>query len=175
MASYYNMLVAGTENINTASLTATSITAPSTPSYVTGPAVVNTTATTLAVTATQHGGKTVTVSSTAPIAITLPAATGSGTKYNFLFLVAATGTASTISTAASAEIVTGYSFALTTSSDNVIGYKTTATDNTVSFNGGTKGGFAGDSVAVQDVGTSTWSIQITANATGTTATPFSHV
>ncbi len=61
-----------------------------------GGAAVNTTATVLAVTAPLHAGRIVTISSAAPIAITLPAATGTGNRYRFQFQVVATTTTSSI-------------------------------------------------------------------------------
>ena len=58
--------------------------------------VVATTATTLTITAASHAGKTVVINSTAPIAITLPQATGTGNKYRFFVGVVATATSHTL-------------------------------------------------------------------------------
>lgn len=86
--------------------------------------VVDTTATTLTVTATQHAGKVITVSSTAPIAVTLPQATGTGNRYRFNLRAAATATSHTIKVANATDVMSGIVYALTTASANVIGYKT---------------------------------------------------
>lgn len=136
-------------------------------------APVNTTATTLALTAALHAGRVVTVSSAAPIAITLPASAGTGQRYLIQVQVAATATASTIKVANATDIMQGFVLALTTSSDNVIGYKATATDDTISVNGTTKGGVAGDWVELIDVKTGFWMVKMRTAPTGSTATPFS--
>lgn len=134
---------------------------------------VNTTATSLAVSATAHAGKVVTISSAAPIVVTLPQATGTGNRYRFVWQVAATGTASTIKVGNATDVMQGYVFTLTSSSANVIGYGTTATDDTYTVNGTTKGGIAGAWVEFQDIKTGFFSVASWDAATGTTATPFS--
>jgi hypothetical protein len=135
--------------------------------------VVDTTATALTVTATQHAGKIVTISSAAPIAITLPQATGTGNRYRFNVRVVATGTAHTIKVANATDVMSGIVYALTTSSDNVIGYKTTATDDTISLNGTTKGGVVGDWIEIVDIKTGFFQVNASTAPTGSTATPFS--
>jgi hypothetical protein len=135
--------------------------------------VVDTTATTLTVTATQHAGKTITISSAAPIAITLPQATGTGNRYRFNVRVAATATGHTIKVANATDVMSGIIAGLTTSSDNVIGYKATATDDTITVNGTTKGGVVGDWYEIIDIKTGFFQVNGMTAPTGTTATPFS--
>ena len=135
---------------------------------------LDTTATTLTVTQALHGGRTVTISSAAPIAITLPQATGTGTTYKFQIQVAATGTSHTISHANATDVMQGVAWALTTASANVVGYGTTATSNTISLNGTTLGGVVGDIVEITDVKTGFFSVKLFTSPTGTTATPVSH-
>lgn len=135
--------------------------------------VVDTTATSLTITAASHAGKLVTISSTAPTIITLPQATGTGNRYRFAFLVAATATSSTIKVANATDIMMGYVFAVTTSSDNAEAFKTTATDDTMSFNGTTKGGVVGDQVEIIDAATGKFVVRAFTAPTGTEATPFS--
>ena len=135
--------------------------------------LVNTTATVLSVTATQHGGKIVKVSSASPIAITLPAATGSGNVYTFAIDVVATGTAHTIKVANTADAMAGVSIVAQTDTAQVGGFLTTATDDTISLNGTTKGGLVGDKIVIVDVATARFHVQITGGANGTIATPFS--
>lgn len=136
-------------------------------------AVVDTTATSLTITAASHAGKLVTISSAAPAIITLPQATGTGNVYRFAFLVAATGTATTIKVANATDILTGYVFCVTTSTDNAEGFKTTATDDTMSFNGTTKGGVVGDQVEIIDAATGKFVVRGFLAPTGTEASPFS--
>lgn len=136
--------------------------------------IVNTTATTLAVTAASHGGRIVTVSSAAPIAITLPAATGSGEIYTFIMAVVATATAHTIKVAAaSTDIVQGSTIIAQTDTAQVNGFITTATDDTITLNGTTKAGKVGDKITLVDIAANTWCVRIEGSASGTVATPFS--
>jgi hypothetical protein len=135
--------------------------------------IVNHTATTLTVTAALHNGKLITINAAAPTVITLPQATGTGNKYSFVFLVAATATASTIKVANATDIMTGYQFCVTTSSDNAEGFKTTATDDTMTFNGTTKGGVVGDQIEIVDAKSGVFMVRSFTAPTGTEATPFS--
>lgn len=134
---------------------------------------VDTTATTLTITAAAHANRTVTISSAAPIAITLPQATGTGNKYRFVVAVAATGTASTIKVANATDVMMGYAFAVTTTSDNAEGFKTSATSDTISLNGTTLGGVVGDIYEIEDVVSGKFSVKCFTAPTGTEATPFS--
>lgn len=136
-------------------------------------APVNTTATSLTITKASHAGRTVTISSAAPIAITLPQATGTGSKYRFVVLVAATGTSHTIKVANATDVMTGYAYAVTTSSDNAEAFKTSATSDTISMNGTTTGGVVGDLYEIEDVATGIFSVMCYTAPTGTEATPFS--
>lgn len=136
-------------------------------------AVVDTTATSLTITAASHAGKLVTISSAAPVTITLPQATGTGNIYRFAFLVAATGTASKIQVANATDVMTGYVFAVTTTSDNAEAFKTSATSDTASFNGTTQGGVVGDQFEVIDAATGKFVVRGFTAPTGTEATNFS--
>lgn len=134
---------------------------------------VNTTATTLAITAALHANRTVTISAAAPAAITLPQATGTGNKYKFVIAVAATGTSHTIKVANATDVMTGYAFCVTTTSDNAEGFKTSASSDTITLNGTTLGGVVGDIVEIEDIKTGIFSVKLFTAPTGTEATPFS--
>jgi hypothetical protein len=135
---------------------------------------VDTTATTLSITQALHGNRVVTVSSAAPIAVTLPAAAGTGISYRFMVCVAATATQHTIKVANTVDVMQGIVVALTTSSANVIGYGCSATSNTITLNGTTTGGVVGDWWELVDIKSGLWQVQGYSSPTGTTATPFSH-
>jgi len=130
-------------------------------------------ATTLAITQALHSNRPVVLSNTAPIAITLPAATGSGARYAFFVNAAATATASTITSATTTDVMAGIAFALTTASANVVGYAATATSHIISLNGTTKGGVVGDYIELVDVKATQWYAELKTSPTGTTVTPFS--
>lgn len=136
-------------------------------------APVATTATTLTITAAAHAGRTVAINSTAPIAITLPQATATGNKYRFFIGVVATATSHTIKVANATDVMAGYAFCVTTSSDNAEGFKTSATSDTITLNGTTLGGVVGDMVEIEDVKTGVFSVKLFTAPTGTEATPFS--
>ncbi|RTE91904.1 hypothetical protein [Bradyrhizobium sp. LVM 105] len=136
-------------------------------------APVATTATSLTVTAAAHANRTVVVNSAAPIAVTLPQATGTGNKYRFWIGVAATATGHTIKVANATDVMAGYAFCVTTTSDNAEGFKTSATSDTITLNGTTLGGVVGDIVEIEDVKTGIFSVKLFTAPTGTEATPFS--
>jgi hypothetical protein len=136
-------------------------------------AAVNTTATTLTVTAAAHGNRVVTISSAAPIAITLPQATGTGTTYKFQMQVAATGTVSTIKVANATDVMQGIVFCLITATPFAENFGTSATSDTISMDGSTLGGVVGDVWEIQDVKTGFFSVRGYTAPTGTKATPFS--
>lgn len=137
-----------------------------------GAATVSTTATTLSVTQTQHAGRIVRIATAAPIIVTLPAASGTGDTYTFFMAVAATGTESTIKVANATDVMKGYVWAATTSSDNAEAFITTATSDSIEMNGTTKGGVAGDIYVLRDIASGVWSVQGYTAPTGTEATPF---
>lgn len=135
--------------------------------------IVNTTATTLAVSVTAHEGKVVTINSAAACAVTLPAATGAGNKFCFVIGTDATATAHTIKVANTTDAMTGVSVLATTATGEVTGFATTATDDTITLNGTTKGGCKGDRIEIIDVATAVFQVSIIGRATGTVVTPFS--
>lgn len=135
--------------------------------------LVNTTATSLVVSAATHGGRIVTVNSAAPIAITLPAATGTGEIYTFVIGTNATGTAHTIKVANTTDIMAGVSVIAQTDTAQVGGFLTTATDDTISLNGTTQGGLKGDRITIRDIASGVFQVEICGGATGTIVTPFS--
>ena len=140
---------------------------------------VNTTATTLAITQVAHGNRTVTVNSSSPIAITMPQATGTGTKYKFVLQVVATATPHTIKVANATDSFTGLYASLTTVASTLIGFAavdsaTTATrSDTMSFNGTTTGGAPGMTVELEDIKTGYFSVTALDTCVSTTTTPFS--
>lgn len=135
--------------------------------------LVNTTATTLTITQALHAGKIVKISSTSPIAITLPAASGSGDIYKFVVDVAATATAHTIKVANASDVMAGAAIVAQADATQVGGFLTAATDDTISLNGTTKGGLVGQRVEIIDVASNRFHVLLLGGATGTVATPFS--
>lgn len=129
-------------------------------------------ATVLALTRALHGNRTVMIASTTPIAITLPAATGTGTKYTLVFQAAATATQHTIKVANTADAMMGLIASLTTTAGVMIGFKSTTTDDTITLNGTTTGGGIGSKYEITDAKTAVFVIDGRDTAAMTT-TPYS--
>jgi hypothetical protein len=140
---------------------------------VTATTPVNATASTLTVTQATHGGRATTLNRAAGIAVTLPAASGSGTVYEFVIGTTITSNTTTIKVANSSDTMTGSAYVISDNSAAVLGYKTGASDDTVTFNGNTLGGLKGDTVRLVDVAANLYAVQVFSQATGTEATPFS--
>jgi hypothetical protein len=143
-----------------------------------GAGVVDTTATTLTITAASHAGKSVTISSTAPIAVTLPQATGTGNRYRFHIRVVATATSHTIKVANATDVMAGVVHVSTTATTTnvaaiVAAFHTTDTSDTISINGTTLGGLKDDWFEIVDIKTGFFQVYGITKATGTYATPFS--
>jgi len=133
--------------------------------------IVNTTATTLSITEASHDGKIVTINSASPIAVTLPAASGSGAKFEFIIGTVATATPHTIKVANTTDVMAGV--ALVAATTTILGWATTATDDTISLDGTTTGGIVGDRIEITDVASGVFAVQMFIAETGTEATPFS--
>ena len=134
---------------------------------------VGVSATVYAITATVNGGRVLLVNSTVPCAITLPAATGTFEKYEIRLSVAATATGHTIKVANTADAMAGVSIIAQTDTAQVNGFLTTATDDTITLNGTTKGGLPGDKIEIIDIASAKFQVTVVGGASGTVVTPFS--
>lgn len=137
------------------------------------PSIVATTAGAVAITlsAASYAGRTLVLLNTAPIAVTLPTATGSGAVYRIFIGAAATTTSSTIKVGNATDVMRGILVASTTSSVG-LAWVATATDDTISINGSTKGGLVGDVFEIRDIAAGIFSAQGVIATTGAAATPF---
>lgn len=136
------------------------------------PAPVNATASTLAVVARDHDGRFITLNRAAGIAVTLPAATGSGLRLQFIIGTAVTSNTTTIKVTGD-DTMTGVALLGQDSADTVVLFETAATADTITFNGSTTGGLKGDNVELVDIAADLWWVRVVGAATGTEATPFS--
>lgn len=133
--------------------------------------IVNVTASTLAVTVAAHDSKVVTLNRAGGIAVTLPAATGSGAKFHFVVGTTYT-TAGTIKVTGNDTMI-GSALVAQDAADTAVMFEAGGTDDTVTLNGTTTGGILGDSVELIDIAADLWWVRMVASATGTEATPFS--
>lgn len=140
----------------------------------TGAAPVNAAAATLAVTAAAHANRTVILDRAAGIAVTLPAATGTGNKYTFVVHTTFTG-AATIKVANATDVMSGTAVLFADAGDTVVGFATTSTSDTIDMlgTGNSTGGIAGEIIELIDYKSGFWSVKLVSDAAGTEATPFS--
>ena len=134
------------------------------PSYVTAAA--------LAVTQ-DIAGDTIVLDRAAGVAVTLPAATGTGSIYRFFVRTTITSNSTTIKCANSTDVMQGFAVVLQDGGDTVLGFETAADTDTITFNGSTTGGLRGAIVDLTDVSADLWSVTVHSAATGSEATPFS--
>lgn len=139
---------------------------------ITAPATV--TAATVAVDSS-YAGEAVLLNRAAGVAVTLPNATGSGAVYRFIIGTAITSNTTTVKVARAADTFQGRAYVETDTSNAVIAFAATAgTDDTVTLNGSTLGGLAGDEVVVTDIAANRFQVMVFTKASGTEATPFSN-
>lgn len=116
-------------------------------------------------------GKIITLNRAAGVAVTLPAATGSGAVYKFFVGTTVTSLSTTI-TRAGSDTMFGNAFAAQSGGTTVLAFEAAAS-TTITFNGGTTGGIKGDFVTLTDVAAATWGVLINGSSVGAGATPFS--
>lgn len=137
---------------------------------VTAPAS-SVTAATLTVTSAS-AGKVIPLNRAAGIAVTLPAAIGSGAEYRFYVGTTVTSNSTTIKVVGN-DIMVGTAIVANDTDASASIFETASDSDTITFNGTTTGGIKGAWVELVDVATDTWWVRITGAATGSEATPFS--
>jgi len=134
---------------------------------------VSATGATLTCTKDAHAGRTIVISAVAGCAVTLPAATGTGSVYRFIIGSTITSNSTTIKVANSTDVMSGRAFVISDGAAAVLGYATGATSDTITLNGTTLGGLIGDHIEIIDAIAGTFAVRVFTAATGTEATPFS--
>lgn len=135
--------------------------------------IISSTAAALTISLASHDSKVVVLASTHTQTLTLPTASGSGASYHFV--VSATGTdgSKIIKVGSTLDNMTGQCVINSTSTTVVAGFLTTATDDTITLNNTTTGGILGTEIEIIDVATNLYKVRVTANMSGSEATPFS--
>lgn len=133
--------------------------------------LVAATAATLTVTRAAHAGRTITLGRAAGIAVTLPAATGSGSIYRFVVSITFTsdGTIKVVGD----DTMIGTALLLTDTAAVMAGFAAAGTDDTITMDGADTGGILGCEIVLTDIAADLWHVAMTSDATGTEATPFS--
>ena len=134
---------------------------------------VSVTGATLTCTKEVHAGRTTVISAVAGCAVTLPAATGTGSVYRFVIGSTITSNSTTIKVANTTDVMTGRAFVVSDNTAAVLGFATAAASDTITLNGTTLGGIVGDHIEIIDAITGTFAVRVFTAATGTEATPFS--
>ena len=136
--------------------------------------VVNVTDSTLSVTVASHNGKTITLNRAAGQAVTLPASTGGGARFRFVVGTTITSNTTTIKAANASDSIQGFSTVVSDDSAAAKGFAATAgTDDTITLDGTTRGGYVGDVITVEDIAENRFQVEVVGRASGTEATPFS--
>ena len=130
---------------------------------------------TLTLTRLSHGGRLILLDTAAGSTITLPAATGSYTHFDFVVTVTPTSNQHRINVVGD-DAFLGVAW-VATDADSVDlsthSFEAATDTDQINMNGTTTGGVIGARVSVIDVLADRWSVQIHTAATGTEATPFS--
>ena len=134
---------------------------------------VSITGATLTCTKDVHAGRTTVISAVAGCAVTLPAATGTGSVYRFVIGSTITSNSTTIKVANAIDVMSGRAFVISDNTAAVLGFATAAASDTITLNGTTLGGLVGDHIEIIDAITGTFAVRVFTAATGTEATPFS--
>ena len=128
---------------------------------------------TLTCTRDVHGGRVTVINAAAGCAVTLPNATGTGSVYRFMIGTTVTSNSTTIKVNNATDVMSGRAYVISDNSAAVLGYATAASSDTITFDGTTTGGYAGDIVEITDAIAGTFLVEVHTKATGTEATPFS--
>ena len=138
--------------------------------YFSNYGIVTVTTATVTITDDAHVGQRVVFNRAAGVTATLPAATGSGNRYEFIGAIDATG--DQIIQVTGNDTMAGIAY-LGNDSAGASCFYTAADSDTITLNGGTKGGLKGWRVICDDIAADTWSVLVMSEASDTEATPFS--
>jgi len=140
-----------------------------------GGAPVALTASTVALDRATHAGRVCTLNRAAGIDLTLPAATGSGDRYEFVILTDTTDLyAIVINPTPGTDVIAGHALADDGDGEPANGWSS-KTAVAASFGGASQasGGSRGDRIVVTDVASGIWQLSAWLTNGGTEATPFS--
>lgn len=132
--------------------------------------IVTVTDATVTITDDAHVGQRVVFNRAAGVTATLPAATGSGNRYEFIGAIDATG--DQIIQVTGDDTMAGVAY-LGNDSAGASCFYTAATSDTITLDGSTTGGLKGWRVVCDDIAADTWAVVVMSEASGTEATPFS--
>ena len=134
-------------------------------------ALVTVTTATVTITRAAHAGRTVALAKVGGIAVTLPAATGSGDRYRLIVKVTFTsdGTVKVVGD----DTMIGTAILFADGGDTVVGFAASSENDTITLDGADTGGILGCTIDLQDIAADLWHVEMVSDATGTGASPFS--
>jgi hypothetical protein len=135
--------------------------------------LVDATASTLTLSAATHGNKLVKLNRAAGIAVTLPAASGSGVRFKLYVGTTVTSNTSTVKVANASDTMVGFVHQFADGGTTANFYEIGSTTDTITMDGTTRGGIIGDVIDICDVATNLWLVEVRQSATGVEATPLS--
>jgi hypothetical protein len=158
--------------------------------FNTGPGNVVDADSSISLTVADHAGRIVHNDAAGAVTYTLPATNansdsavaGPGADFNNLNNVGATieifssitKTGDLVVQAANAtDVMVGSAVFIDDSSDNVVGFETASTSDTITLNGSTKGGVTFSKIVCTVLASGKWKVDVISGCTGTPATPFS--
>lgn len=120
-----------------------------------------------------HAGKIIVLNRAAGVTVTLPAATGSGNVFTIMLGTTVTSNNDIIKVANTSDSFVGRAIACADGGSGLNGWEVVAGDDTITLNGSTKGGYAGDTMHITDIGGNLFVVNAFLNQTAAEATPFS--
>ena len=158
--------------------------------FSTGPGNVVDADSSISLTVADHAGRIVHNDAAGAVTYTLPATNansdsavaGPGADFNNLNNVGATieifssitKTGDMVIQVANAtDVMVGSAVFIDDSSDNVVGFETASTSDTITLNGSTKGGVTFSKIVCTVLASGKWKVDVISGCTGTPATPFS--
>lgn len=109
----------------------------------------------------------------AGVTVTLPAASGSGDVYKFVVGTAVSSNNDIVKVANATDVMAGRCYMLQDGGDTLVGFETAGSTDTVTLNGSTTGGQAGDVIELVDIKSGLFLVVCHCTGTGSEATPFS--
>lgn len=141
------------------------------------PGITEVTSATLTVTAAEHAGKTIALNRAAGIAVTMPAATGTGNVYKFVVATTFTG-AATIKSVVGTDVMIGHAIMGNNTDNTTVRWPALSSDtfDTIDLLGtsNSTGGIEGQVIVMTDISATEWLVEIVGDAAGTEATPFAN-
>jgi hypothetical protein len=135
--------------------------------------ILSVTASTVTLTAADHAGKIIVLNRAAGVTVTLPASVGNGDVYTIVVGTSVTSNDDIVKVANTSDSMVGRAFVCQDGGNTVLGFEVAAGDDTITLNGGTTGGYAGDYLQLIDIGGNIFLVNALTQATAAEATPFS--